>query len=393
MKVRASSTIVLFIIVLAQFCCTSLWFAGNAVIQSLSENFNLPTAALGHLTSAVQFGFISGTLVFAWFSIADRFSPSRVFLLAALIGSAANLGLNWNGNSLESLLIFRFLTGFFLAGIYPVGMKIASDHFDRKLGKSLGLLVGALVLGTAFPHLVKGVGWSPDYQQVIIVISGIAAIGGMMVGGLIGDGPYRKSGTGFHPRAMVSLFKNSDFRNSAFGYFGHMWELYAFWTFAPVILLKLIEMEPTALNNPSLWSFGIIAIGALGCVLAGFGSLRSGSKKMALVAVSLSGLCCLLSPFIFGLGMLWLSIGLLLFWGLVVIPDSPMFSTLVAQNSVSHLRGTALTLVNGIGFAITIVSIQLINWLSGELSYWYWLLPLAIGPMISIWSTRKIKDQ
>lgn len=392
MKFPASSKLVLLTIVVAQFCCTSLWFAGNAVIQPLSESFDLPPTSLGHLTAIVQFGFICGTLVFAWFSIADRFPPSSVFFLSALIGALANLGLNWSGNNLESLLVFRFLTGFFLAGIYPVGMKLAADHFDRKLGKSLGFLVGALVLGTAFPHLIQSLNWDPDYRKVISSISFIAFVGGLLVLLFIGDGPYRKPGSGFRPKGIIALFANKEFKFSALGYFGHMWELYAFWTFVPVLILKMTQISQTELSYPSLWSFAVIAIGGVGCVLAGLGSMRIGPKKIALWAVSLSGLCCLISPLLIGQQAIWPALLLMMFWGLVVIPDSPMFSTLVARHAIPDLRGTALTLVNGIGFAITIVSIQLINWLTNMIDYQYWLLPLALGPMLSVWSLRRLKN-
>ena len=149
------SNLILPVIVLSQFCCTSLWFAGNGVMPDLVSTFGLSESAIGHLTSAVQFGFIVGTLVFAILSIADRFSPSKVFFTCAILGALFNLGVVWEGNSLGSLLSFRFFTGFFLAGIYPVGMKIAADYFEKGLGKSLGYLVGALVVGTAFPHLLK----------------------------------------------------------------------------------------------------------------------------------------------------------------------------------------------------------------------------------------------
>ncbi|PQB03795.1 MFS transporter [Aureitalea marina] len=390
MKFKPASPAVLWTIVLAQFCCTSLWFASNAVIGPISEAYGLSETALGHLTSTVQLGFIGGTLIFAWYSFSDRFSPSRVFFVSALLGAMANLGLNWVDNTLESLLAFRFLTGFFLAGIYPVGMKIAADHFDKNLGRSLGFLVGALVLGTAFPHLVEGVNWNPDFRNVIWSISLIAALGGLVVLIFVGDGPHRQAGRGFRPRAMFALFKQSEFKYAAFGYFGHMWELYAFWTFAPVVMLHMARSTETSLPNPSLWSFGIIAIGSIGCVLAGLGSPRYGIRKMAFIALSLSGLCCLLSPLIFGLSALWPALILLIFWGVAVIPDSPMFSSLVAKNANPDLKGTALTLVNGIGFALTIVSIQLINWISIRWSFEFWLFPLVAGPILGLWCLRRM---
>ena len=163
-------------IVLAQFCCTSLWFASNAIIQDLASNFGLGAEAVGNLTSAVQFGFISGTLLFAIMTITDRFPPSCVFFICALLGALSNTALLWQNNTLSTLLVFRYLTGFFLAGIYPVGMKIAADYYDKGLGTSLGYLVGALVVGTSFPHLLKNFDQSLSWQSVILATAALALL-------------------------------------------------------------------------------------------------------------------------------------------------------------------------------------------------------------------------
>ena len=185
---------ILVFIVIAQFCCTSLWFAGNAVMNDLMVNFNLSANNLGYLTSSVQFGFIIGTLLFAIFNIADRFSPSKVFFVCALVGSLANFCMTLDINTLTTLLIFRFLTGFFLAGIYPIGMKIATDYFEKGLGTSLGFLVGALVLGTAFPHILKGNESLFLWSSVIYTTSALAILGGLLIFLLVPDGPHRKPG-------------------------------------------------------------------------------------------------------------------------------------------------------------------------------------------------------
>jgi len=213
---------VLPIIVISQFCCTSLWFAGNGVLEDLVKNFNLNQNALGYLTSAVQLGFIIGSLLFALFTIADRFSPSYVFFFCAIAGALFNLGGILNGNTFLSLLIFRFSTGFFLAGIYPVGMKIAADYYDKGLGKSLGFLVGALVIGTAFPHLLKGLSGRLPWQNILIIISSIAIFGGLLMIVFVPDGPYRKSSNKLNLRASIKIFKNKSFRSAAYGYFGHL---------------------------------------------------------------------------------------------------------------------------------------------------------------------------
>jgi len=375
---------ILPIIVFSQFCCTSLWFAGNAVMPNLLLDFNLAPTALGSLTSAVQFGFIIGTLVFAVLSIADRFSPSKVFFFCALIGAVFNLGAVWGGNTLWSLISFRFLTGFFLAGIYPVGMKIASDYYEKGLGKSLGFLVGALVLGTAFPHLLKQITQNIDWQLVIYITSALAGLGGILLLILVPDGPFQKRSQRPDFSAFFQVFKKKEFRSSAFGYFGHMWELYAFWAFIPIILLAYQELHAFVEFNVPLLSFIIIGIGSLSCIAGGYISEKYGAKKTAGTFLLLSGLCCLLSPLVILYAPAEIFISFLVFWGMVVIADSPLFSTLVAQNAPSQLKGTALTIVNSIGFAITIISIQLLNVLRLEINPVFLYIILAIGPILGL---------
>ncbi len=372
-------------IVIAQFCCTSLWFASNGVLSELVANFDLRANALGNLTAAVQFGFITGTLVFALWTVTDRFSPSKVFLTSAIFGALGNAGMLWQDNTLFTLVLFRFLTGFFLAGIYPVGMKIAADYFDKGLGRSLGFLVGALVLGTAFPHLLKGLDTYFPWQSVVMTTSGLAFFGGLSIALLVPNGPYRKQGQQVDLKAFFKVFQNTDFRAAAFGYFGHMWELYAFWAFVPLMLMKYQEVHNIVLNIPIL-SFGIIAIGGLACVLGGYLSQRIGVKKTAGIALLLSGCCCLVSPLAFMLPTEDLFVGFLFFWGMVVIADSPLFSTLVAQRSTPELKGTALTIVNCIGFAITIVSIQLMTVLQSTYSHFWIYMLLVVGPFLGLYA-------
>ena len=203
---------ILPIIVISQFCCTSLWFAGNAVLNDLIENFSLPNNALEDLTSAVQFGFITGTLLFALFTIADRFSPSKVFFSCASLGAICNAGLIFQFNTLSTLLIIRFLTGFFLAGIYPIGMKIATDYYRKGLGNALGFLVGALVLGTALPHLLKDSMHAFSWEMVLLSISGLSIFGGCLLVIFVNNGPYRKKGTSLDLTICFKVFKNKDFR-------------------------------------------------------------------------------------------------------------------------------------------------------------------------------------
>ena len=383
------SKLILPIIVISQFCCTSLWFAGNGVINDLIVNFNLKATALGHLTSAVQFGFIIGTLLFAILTIADRFSPSKVFFISALLGSLFNLGVIYEGNTLSNLLILRFLTGFFLAGIYPVGMKIAADYYEKGLGKSLSFLVGALVLGTALPHLLKEITNTYPWESVLITTSTLALLGGLLMIALVPNGPYRKVSQKTDLLAFFSIFKNRTFRASAFGYFGHMWELYTFWAFVPFMLKKYSEFNTSVIFNIPMLSFVIIGIGGLACVISGFVSIRIGVKKTAFIALLLSGICCLVSPIVFTTQYESLFIAFLIFWGMVVIADSPLLSTLVVKNVPAEIKGTALTIVNCLGFLITIISIQFITVLTEFTDSNSIFLILAIGPLFALVSLRK----
>lgn len=386
---------VLPIIVISQFFCTSLWFAGNAVMADLIVTFNLNNNTLAHLTSAVQFGFILGTLIFALFTISDRFSPSRVFFVCAIAGALFNLGTTINSNSLITLLIYRFLTGFFLSGIYPVGMKIAADYYNKGLGKSLGFLVGALVLGTALPHLLKGFTGELPWKLVLIFTSSIAFIGGLLMLVFVPNGPYRASSQKLNFKAWLSVFKSTKFRSAAFGYFGHMWELYTFWAFVPTILETYLIIYPNANLNIPLLSFMIIGVGSIACIIGGYVSQHFGVKKIAFIALLLSCICCLISPLMLTLNSSVIFISFLMFWGMVVIADSPLFSTLVAQNADPKTKGTALTIVNCIGFAITIISIQFITNISSFLNPRYIYLFLAIGPilgLISLLSKRNLRN-
>lgn len=378
---------ILPVIVLAQFAGTSLWFAGNAVVPDLVQELQLSQMAVGYITSAVQFGFISGTLIFAFLNVADRISPSKVFGGCALFGAAANL-LTVYSSTFVLLMLSRFATGFFLAGIYPVGMKIASDWHKEGLGKALGYLVGALVLGTAFPHLIKFFAADLPWRIILFATSGFAGFGGIMLYMAVPDGPYQSRKGEFKPAAMVRLFRNKNFRSAAFGYFGHMWELYSFWAFVPIMIGYYAGMQPQVNLNASLLSFLIIGIGSVSCAVGGIISLKKGSKKVALVSLVVSGLCCLLSPLFFQLPTAFFT-GLLVIWGLFVVSDSPQFSTLVANSADRSYVATGLTIVNSIGFAITIASIQLVNSLWAVYEHPRVFLVLAVGPLIGAWAIKQ----
>lgn len=374
----------LAVIVVSQFFCTSLWFASNGVMDELIASFNLSSTMLGNLTSSVQFGFIVGTLLIAIFRIADRFHPSYVFAVSALLGALANLGLVWEVNSALTLLLGRFLTGVFLAGIYPIGMKIAADHFGKGLGKSLGFLVGALVLGTALPHLLKEITQWISWESVLYLTSALALLGGILMWAFVPEGELRTVGKNMEWSAFLSVFKDKSFRTAAFGYFGHMWELYAFWAFVPILLQQYGLQHQMEIPNLSFLSFTVIGVGMLSCVLGGYISTIKGPEWVARNALTLSLFSGLMVPFM----LLWAPFitfyFFLLFWGMVVIADSPMFSTLVAQTAPTEKKGTALTIVNCLGFAISIISIQALSILNDTFYtlFLYWVL--LLGPIIGV---------
>lgn len=382
MKTQASPALLLLIIV-SQFAGTSLWFAGNAILPDLQRHLRLDSHAISQITSAVQIGFIAGTLFFAVLSIADRFSPSRVFFISTCLAATANLVLVWTASDAFTVLALRAATGFFLAGIYPVGMKIAADWYAQGLGKALGYLVGALVLGTSFPHLLKGGQLNLPWQQVLAFTSAFALAGGLLVLFFVGDGPHRKRGNGFHPRALVHIFRERTFKAAAFGYFGHMWELYTFWAFLP-LLLQLYAVAHGISFSISLYAFAIIAAGGVSSVLGGYWSQRAGSARVAWWALLCSGLCCLATPLMmhapFVIFMLFLAV-----WGCAVIADSPQFSALIAQTAPPEHKGTALTFITCIGFAITVVSMFVFDQLLHAAAFSpYLFMTLAAGPLVGL---------
>ena len=376
---------VLPVIVLSQFAGTSLWFVGNAVLPELKQALQLNQYAVSLVTSAVMLGFIAGTLVFAFFSLADRFSSVKLFFISSLLGAITNAAVAWLAKDAASLFTLRFLTGFFIAGIYPVGMKIAADWYEKGLGKAMGFLLGALVLGTAFPHLLKNRDFQLPWKSVLYFTSVFAFVGGMLMLAFVGDGPHRKQSEGFQWNAFAEIFKSKKWRQAAFGYFGHMWELYTYWGFVPVILSLYASKNNVELNIPLL-SFLIIAVGTISCISGGYLSLKIGSAKVATTALLVSGICCFISPFIYQLP-LFLFLAILFIWGLAVIPDSPQFSTLVSNYAPEHLKGTALKIYNSIGFSISTISLIVIDqvfhstgFFGGENTF----LLLGIGALVGL---------
>jgi DHA1 family inner membrane transport protein len=344
-----------------------------------------PASAVGRLTSALQLGFIVGTLVFALLAIADRFSARRVFLFCALAGALCTLGALMRIASFTELLLWRAATGFFLAGIYPVGMKIASQWFPKGLGVALGWLVGALVLGSASAHGIRALSVELPWSTVMISVALLAAAGGLLLFMVIPEPPnYTAITKKFEMQALATIWTDWRVRASVLGYFGHMWELYTFWVLVPLILAT--QLSGQAL---SFAAFGVLGIGAVGCIGGGWLAKRWGSARVATLQLSMSGMCCLLAPWLLSAPLIWFLMWLAV-WGITAAGDSPQFSTLTASNAPKHAVGSVLTLTNCIGFALSIVSIELFTSLAQEHQLASLLPWLGIGPLLGVLAMRPL---
>lgn len=346
------------IVSVAQLFGTSLWFSANSAADGLAEGWGATASDIGVLTSAVQAGFILGTLAMAMLGLADRFRASVIFVVASLAGIAFNLGFAWLAQDIATGAVFRFLVGLSLAGIYPIGMKLIVSWEPERTGQALALLVAMLTLGTALPHALRLAGGALPWQWIVSGSSVLALVGAAMIARL-GTGPHLPTSVSRPEPAgsVLAVFRITRFRAAALGYFGHMWELYAFWTLVPM----LVSATGLSQRFPDLGvaglSFLVIAAGSVGCLVGGALSQRVGSAAVALTSLVLSGGCAAL----FAVG--WQAIGpgallaVLMLWGAAVVADSPQFSSLSARACPRDRVGAALALQNAVGFAITMVSI------------------------------------
>jgi MFS family permease len=380
----------LMVLAAAEFLGMTAWFSATAATPALIAEFQLDADGASWLTMAVQVGFVAGTLVSALANLPDVLNARRLFALGCIVAAAANAMVT-RATDPGTAIAMRLLTGAALACVYPPGMKIAAGWFLERRGLALGVLVGALTAGKAFPHLLQALIGDAGWRTPMLVASGLTLAAGVLVVAIVRDGPYVPATSRFDPRAAFRLFTTPGARQATLGYLGHMWELYAMWTwvaaFATASLLAAGGADPA--RGGSTIAFVAIASGTIGCVLAGWLGDRAGKARVAAAAMIVSGACCAITPFAFGAPAAVLVL-LVSVWGFAVVADSAQFSALVAEHTERDHVGTALTVQTCLGFLLTVVTIRLTPFIADAVG-WRWAFLLLIpGPIFGVLALRPL---
>ena len=367
----------------------SLWFSGSAVVPALTREWRLSETAAGWLTLSVQIGFVVGTLLSALFNLPDIISPRHLFTFTAICGAIVNAAFGWFAHSASVGITLRFLTGMFLAGVYPPAMKILATWFRHSRGLALGVLVGALTLGKATPYLINGVG-SYNWRTNVAFVSLLAVVGGVVVLLFVSDGPFALPAARFDFSQAGRVFRNHGVRLANLGYLGHMWELYAMWTWIPFMIRASLSARHSSPAFAEVGSFVVIGCGAVGCVVAGLIADRVGRTIVTSTAMAISGSCCLVIGLFFGANPIALLI-VAAIWGASVVADSAQFSACVTELGDPQYIGTALTIQTCLGFLLTTISIELIPRLEKLVGWRYAFVILAPGPLFGVLSMLRLR--
>ena len=373
----------------SQLLVLTLWFSASAAAPQLEVDWGLTSGEAAGLTLAVQIGFVIGALASALLAIADVVPARRLFVFSALAGAGANaLLLGLGPGDVPIAFGLRLLTGVALSGVYPSGLKVMTGWFKRDRGMALGLLVGALTIGTAGPHLIRGVGFG--WQGVLGGASLLAVAGALVMATLVTDGPYETSRQNFSWRHVRSVVGNRGVRLSTYGYLGHMWELFGMWTWTAAFLVASFADAGLEDGFVPTATFFIIGVGGLGAWLAGAAADRWGRTLVAGGSMAVSGTCALTTPLVFGRTP-WIVVALFLVWGFAVVADSAQFSAIVTETAAESYRGTALTLQTATGFLLTVVTVRGVP-LMADAWGWRWAFPwLAIGPALGILAMVRLR--
>ena len=376
---------------LAELLVMGTWFSASAVVSPLSVAWTLDNAGKAWLTMSVQAGFVIGSIVSALLNIADRIPGRRLFTISSFLAALSTGLIPIIAHNLTVGLIFRFLTGFFLTGVYPVGMKIMASWTRQDRGLGIGILVAGLTLGTAFPHLLNTLTGMNNWQMVLIVGAVLAAAGGLLAAIFVREGPYQSRASHFSWRFAGEVFQKRGLRLAIIGYLGHMWELFAMWAWLAVFLVESFNKAGVNATWAGLVAFASISIGAVGSYAAGNLADRMGRTKIIISSLIISGSCALIAGLFYGGNPLLLSI-LCLIWGLSVVADLAQFSAAISELCSRDYIGTALTVQTSLGFLLTMVTIRLIPSLVSRVG-WDWAFSfLALGPIIGIWAMLALRS-